>query len=180
MENLEDISAFVKSLNGSIDNLNEALGPALSQSLEDHISKCLLPQEKVKLYHSHLYTVISVLFAYIKVMGIKTDSHPIMKELTRIKGSMKAMKDIEESKAKNAEDSKKSTNAANEFLQRTLGTNGGSAAPESLKSPAISSANFQGKHTRFTDEARDEINSLSKDRKKASSYKITKPRKQKK
>ncbi|OBA20108.1 hypothetical protein METBIDRAFT_45105 [Metschnikowia bicuspidata var. bicuspidata NRRL YB-4993] len=174
MESIEDVSAFVRSLDASIDNLSEALDPVFSQKLEDLISNCLLPQEKVKIYHSHLYTVISILFAYIKVLGIKTETHPIMKELNRIKASMKAFKEIEISANKRDDESKKSAEAANQFLQRTLGTAVGNAAPDHLKSPAISSANFKGTHTKFTDE--DNLQNESHHTRTKTQSKVTKPK----
>lgn len=182
MDKLEDISPFVRSLEASIDNLSDALDPVFSKSLEDSIANCLLPQEKAKIYHSHLYTVISILYSYIKVLGIKTETHPIMKELTRIKISMKTFKEIEESLSKKNETSEKSAEAANQFLQRTLGTTGGSAAPDSLKSPAISSANFKGTHTKFSDEeekeSSKEILKKTIPTKRSNPNKVSKPKKQ--
>lgn len=147
----EEIKGFVASLDTSIDQLKQALEPVMKTSLEDKIAQCKLPKDQIKVYNSHLYCVISILYCYIKVLGIKTEDHPVMAELTRIQLVMKAAKNIEESLKKNDENNAKSQQEAKEFLQRTLGTKVGAAVPESMKSPAISSVNFQGTHTKFSD-----------------------------
>lgn len=151
MENIDNVKGFIRALDSSVDELLLALKPALSVSLEETIAKCNLPQEKIKVYHSYLYCLISILYAYLKSLGVNTDEHPIMKELTRIKESMKKLKDFEESLKNKKEDSAKNSHDAKEFLQRTLGTTGGAATPDSMKVPAISSASFQGTHTKFTE-----------------------------
>lgn len=184
MEGTDEIHAFVRALDTSIANLNVALEPALAWTLEQKIEKCNLPQERIKLYHDHLYTVISILFAYLKVTGVKTETHPIMKELTRIKQSMKNFKQLEEQMKQSHETSAKHNDKAADFLHKTLGTVGGKAAPDSLKSPAISSVNFKGTHTKFDDEPeqKTKVAQLSKqntkDKRKAKN-KVTKPTKRK-
>lgn len=175
MENLENIKGFVRSLEHSVEDLSEALEPVLNTSIEDMIAECTTPQQKVKVYNSYLYCVISILFAYIKSLGVNTDDHPVMNELTRIKQSMKALKDAEESLQKKSEDAKESKDQAKEFLQRALGTTGGAAAPDSMKSPAISKVNFQGTHTKFTDD--EHKTSSTATSYKGPSGKVAKPRK---
>lgn len=173
----ENIQGFVDSLDSCIADLKSALQPVLATLLEQKISQCDLVEEQIKIYNSHLYCVISILYCYIKVLGINTDDHPIMKELARIKLVMKSVKEVEES-VKNKEDKDaKSQEEAKEFLQRTLGTKVGAAATENMKSPAISSANFKGTHTKFKDE--DTESTTTPKSKKASkpSGKVTKPKK---
>lgn len=152
MENIENVRSFIRSLDSSIEDLQIALHPVLTQSLEETIAKCKLPEEEVKAYNGYLYCLISILYSYLKTLGIDTDKHPIMKELTRIKESMKRFKDYEDSLKNEKVSEEKLKHSAKEFLQRTLGTTGGAAAPDSMKSPAISSAHFQGTHTKFADE----------------------------
>lgn len=152
MENFDTVKHLVSNLDGSILNLQEALQPFFDIKMDEALSKCSTSEEKIKLYHEYLYVTNSVLFAFLKVSGVKTDDHPIMKEIARTKQSMNKLKELKKSiELKNIEEEEKKKKTA-EFLQRSLGTTGGLAAPESLKSPAISSANFKGKHTRFSEE----------------------------
>lgn len=149
MESSSTVEKLVDNLDVSIESLEEALRPMLETSLDEKLSKCTNAEEKATLYHEYIYVINSILFAYLKVAGAKTEEHPIMKELARTKESINKLKHIKnqiESKNDADEASKKKTA---EFLQRTLGTTGGVAAPDSLSSPAISSANFKGKHTKF-------------------------------
>lgn len=152
MDGLPDIHAFVEALDSSIENMATALKPAMDAGLPNLLDKCSLPQEKIELYHSHIYTVASLVFAYLKVAGVKTETHPIMKELARVQESIKAYKAATTKNTKDAEEKKQ----ASEYLKRTLGTSGGKAAPASLLSPAISLANFKGKHTRFANDDSDD------------------------
>lgn len=147
----EHIRNYISALDASIEGLSGALDPVLRTSLDDKIAECQLPQERIKIYNNHLYVTISVLYSYIKTLGINTNDHPIMEELKRIKEFMKQAKEVEESlKNKEVEDLKSKDNAK-DFLQRTLGTTG-AAVLDSMKSPAISSENFKGAHTKFADQ----------------------------
>ncbi|KAK6200068.1 uncharacterized protein RJT21DRAFT_40152 [Scheffersomyces amazonensis] len=172
MENIENIRLFIRSLDASTEQLENALEPILKQSLNELISQNVSsndPIERIKIYNNFTYTLISVLFSYIKSLGINTDTHPIMKELTRIKQFMKRLKDIETNAETSEQRQKVQQEKAKEFLQNALGSRingGGQAAPNSLASPAISSSNFQGSHTRFTDKDDDDQsddNSTEKD-----------------
>lgn len=153
MDDSVQIGEFLESLDISVANLAAALKPVLATPLEEHIANLELPKEKIQVYHSHLYTLVSLAFASLKTQGVKTENHPIMRELQRIQGSMKKLKDIEASAAKKESEETEKQEKANEYLKQTLGTSGGQAAPDSMKSPAISSANFKGKHAKFKDEA---------------------------
>lgn len=174
MEDISKFKGFVRSLEASIDDLSEALEPVLDTPLDEIIAKCTTPQQKAKTYNSYLYCVISILFAYIKSLGVNTDNHPIMKELTRVKQSMKALKDAEHALKKKSETTELEKDKTKEFLQRALGTTGGAAAPDNMKSPAISKVNFEGKHTKFENDATDAP--AVKPSKKPSG-KVTKPKK---
>ncbi|RKP29833.1 hypothetical protein METBISCDRAFT_17718 [Metschnikowia bicuspidata] len=152
MENTSTVKSLVDSLEGSIASLDEALLPLLETKLEDRLAKCETPEEKAKVYHDHIYITNSIIFACLKASGVKTEDHPIMKELERTKQSINKLKKAKlalEEKANSEEEAQKRTA---EFLKHTLGTTGGLAVPESMKSPAISSANFKGKHTRFNED----------------------------
>lgn len=153
MEDINKFKGFIRSLEVSIDDLSEALEPVLNVPLDEVIAGCTTAQQKAKAYNSYLYCVISILFAYVKSLGVNTDNHPIMKELAKIKQSMKALKEAEESLQKKENDAESEKEKAKQFLERALGTTGGAAAPESMKGPAISKVNFEGKHTKFDNES---------------------------
>ena len=172
MENIDNVKLFVQSLDNSIDQLSEKLEPILKKSLEETIAASASQMERIKIYNNYSYVLISVLFSYLKTLGINTDQHPITKELTRIKLYMKRYKELETKLAKK-ETSKEDAEAARTFIQNTLGTkiNGGGAAINSnLTSPAISSSNFSGVHTKFSDP---EINSDSESSSKSSTAKVS-------
>lgn len=154
----DHIRNYISALDTSIDGLSKALDPVLSTSLDDKIAECQLPQERIKIYNNHLYVTISVLYSYIKTLGINTNDHPIMEELKRIKDFMKQAKEVEESLKNKQEEDLKSKDDAKDFLQRTLGTTG-AAVLESMKSPAISSQNFKGTHTKFADQDNEDSDS---------------------
>lgn len=153
MENIDNVKLFVESLDNSVDQLTEKLEPILKKSLEEKIAASDSQMERIKIYNNYSYVLISILFSYLKTLGINTDQHPIMKELTRIKLYMKRYKELE-TKLASKDTSKEDAEAARTFIQNTLGTkiNGGGAAISSnMSSPAISSSNFAGVHTKFSD-----------------------------
>lgn len=152
MENAENVRDLVHSLQSSIDDLETAILPFIGQSLEDLTRDCQLPREQAEVLNKYLYCTVSVAFAYLKALGINTEGHPIMKELDRVKASMKRLKDMDAAQKKTEDTEAQNQKNAAEYVQRTLGgASGGAAASNSMKSPAISSSNFQGKHTKFDD-----------------------------
>ncbi|ODV77526.1 exosome-associated factor Rrp47/DNA strand repair C1D [Suhomyces tanzawaensis NRRL Y-17324] len=176
MENLDNVRLYIKSLDNTVDLLQESLEPILKKSLDELIAG--VPSDnhidKIKIYNNYAYTLISLMFSYLKSVGVNTEGHPIMDELTRIKTYMKRLKDLETG-AKGQEDKdKQDAEKAKEFLQNALGTRangGGAAASDGMKGPAISSVNFKGTHTRFELEANEQ---------KGKPGKVTKPKKKKK
>lgn len=152
MENAENVRDLVRGLQGSIDDLETSILPILGQSLEDLTRDCQLPREEADVLNKYLYCTVSVAFAYLKALGVNTEGHPIMKELDRVKASMKRLKDLDAAHKKTEDTEAQNQKDAAEYVQRTLGgASGGAAASSSMKSPAISSSNFQGKHTKFED-----------------------------
>ena len=153
MENIENVKLFVQSLDNSVDQLTEKLEPILKKSLDEKIAASDSQMERIKIYNNYSYVLISILFSYLKTLGINTDQHPIMKELARIKLYMKRYKDLE-AKLASKDTSKEDAEAARTFIQNTLGTKingGGAAIGSNMSSPAISSSNFAGVHTKFSD-----------------------------
>lgn len=152
-----DIEAYIDSLDASIDTLSDTLKPLLGKTLQE-ITENDEPVARIKAYNNYLYVVISVLFAYLKSTGIKTETHPIMEELARVKKSMSRLKEVEQ-KLQKGDTSAENSARAKRLIEQTLGNvnGGGAALPDNVISPAISSASFkslqyQGKHTKFKGE----------------------------
>lgn len=135
-EGIEKIKKFLDSLNGSIDDLQDKLQPIIAKSLDEVVAEYESPLEKIEIYNSYSYVLISIVVAYLRSTGVDTTNHPIMKELQRVKQYMEKHKALIAKKNSGDEAETK------EYLQKTLGNK-----PE----PAISSANFKetGKHKRF-------------------------------
>lgn len=167
MDNIENVEKFIQSLDITIDNLEDTLQPFLQKSLEDLVSTTVKNQDNIqtiKIYNNYLYTLISVLFAYLKTIGINTNEHPIMKELTRIKSYINRAKELESNSTNKQKNQEIQAEKAKEFLQNTLGTKssvGGAAMTDNLSSPAISSSNFKGTHTKFEQDQESESESKS-------------------
>lgn len=151
MENLDTIAGLIDSLDVTIESLEEALEPIFETPLEEKLAKCSTAEEKAKVYHDHIYITNSILFSYLKVAGVNTEEHPIMTELDRTKRSMNRLKKIITELEKKSNKDEAAKKRAAEFLQNTLGSSSGRAAPDSLMTPAISSANFRPKHKKFED-----------------------------
>ncbi|CAL1184326.1 unnamed protein product [Candida parapsilosis] len=134
MENLDNIKLYLKSLDKSISQYEPTLEPLLSRTLDEHLAQQTTPQSKITFLNNFQYVLISTIYSYLKTIGIDTDTHPIKKELTRVKRSI-----ADKAKTK-------------EFLTQTLGVKNGVENTVKDIGPAISTQNFQGTHTKFEDE----------------------------
>lgn len=167
MDNIEEVEKFVQALDITVDNLEEKLTPFLQKNLDELVSTYAKNQNSIqviKIYNNYLYTLISVLFAYLRTIGINTAQHPIMKELARIKSYINRSKELQKNTASKQKSDEILASKAKEFLQNTLGMKssiGGAALTENLSTPAISSSNFKGTHTKFDDDA-DSDNEITK------------------
>lgn len=157
MENIENVKAFIKSLDASVDQLSEKLKPIINKPLEELVGvNASTSLDTIKFYNNYLYTFISIIYSYLKTIGVTVESHPVMTELNRIKAYMKRLKDLEAKLQRKEDKHEENNEQAKKFIENTLGTNvngGGAAQPSGLSQPAISSSNFKGKHTKFDDEA---------------------------
>lgn len=151
MEHIDTVKNICRSLEDTVGTLRESLLPIMNRPLDDLLRERKTPKEEVQFLNTYVYCLVSIIFAAIKTSGGSTEDHPIMKELDRVKASMNRLKNFDKVAENKAKASAESQEKSKEFLQRTLGTTGGAAAPDSLKGPAISQANFQGTHTRFED-----------------------------
>lgn len=165
MENTEKVRELAESLRNSVKELSSAMQPMLGKSMDELLKECHLPKEEADFLNNYLYCTVSVIFAYLKAQGINTDGHPIMKELDRVKASMKKLKELDAKKEKAEKDDIKNKEQAASYIQNTLGGQG-AAVPDRSQSPAISAVHFQGKHTKFDNEDSDSEHELQQNEKK--------------
>ncbi|KAG7195333.1 uncharacterized protein KQ657_003861 [Scheffersomyces spartinae] len=159
MDNIENTRQFALSLQQSANVLDDKLDTILKKSLNE-ITESADPMTKIKIYNGYSYVLVSVLFAYLKSLGIKTESHPVMKDLERVKTYIKKLKLLETQQETKEEKLQKAQNEANQFLKQSLGVHSASISTSSATSdmtrPAISQGSFKGKHTKFENESHSE------------------------
>lgn len=151
MDSPEEIRIELQKFRKLLDDFKMPLEASTAEPLREKLEG-KLPEEQIKLCHNQMYTLASLYFAYLKINGVNTSGHPIMQDLARIQKSMGEFKRLQEKLRNDEQEKKQDTETTKEFLQRTLGTTGGAAVTENMKSPAISSATFQGKHTVFKED----------------------------
>ncbi|EGV60444.1 hypothetical protein PSN45_001797 [Yamadazyma tenuis] len=144
------IQKFLDSLDGSIDDLHTKLQPIITKSLDEVVSNVDSPIEKIEIYNSYSYVLISIVVAYLRSKGVDTAGHPVMKELDRVKSYMKRYKDLVSSQNTSQQ---KNLDETKEYLQQTLGNKSvtGNTITQSMSGPAISSNSFKNTHKKFTD-----------------------------
>lgn len=155
MENIDSIKALLVTLDTSVDQLDESLESITKKSLDDIAESKSNTIERIRTYNNYSYVLMSLIFSYLKTIGVSTDEHPILRELARVKSNMKRLKDLEQNKTKEESSKEQSSEQAKEFLRNALGktANGGGAAYRSnMSEPAVSSSSFKGVHTKFEDE----------------------------
>lgn len=159
MERIDEVRKFVKALDAQTLALSIQLEPILKKSLEELLVSVagLSPVDRIPILNNFTYTLIAVIFSAMKAQGINTDTHPIMKELDRVKASMARYKELQLHTTNKDQAEKDEAERAREFLQNALGVKGslGGAVNASSAEPAISKSNFKGKHTKFTDSETD-------------------------
>lgn len=137
MENSALIKQYVASLDGAVAGLDPVVKDLIGDSFEDRINTAQDPLQQIAISNGYAYIVVSLCFAYLKSQGVDTQTHPIMKDLDRVKSYMQRAKLAEEGK----EEVKVDTDVAKKFIKSVLGSG-----------PSISQENFKGKHTKFEDE----------------------------
>lgn len=136
MENLQSVRAFLDSLDGSIEQLEDKLHGIITKSLDEVIAPIESPIEKIEVYNNYSYVLVSIIYAYLKSSGVNTDNHPIMKELERVKVYMNRHKQMQLQKIQH---DKSTLEESKNYINKVL------------EPPSISSANFQGKHKRYNE-----------------------------
>ncbi|KAK3700349.1 hypothetical protein LTR37_016053 [Vermiconidia calcicola] len=79
-----DLQPLVEDLASNIDDLEESLAPLLKTALSTSTSKLPL-LDKAKLYVLATYAIESILFSSLHLNGVDAKSHPVMRELARVK-----------------------------------------------------------------------------------------------
>lgn len=79
-----DLLPLAEDLGGSIEDLEESLGPLLRTALSNTSSKLPL-LDKAKLYVLATYAIESVLFSALRLNGVDAKKHPVFLELSRVK-----------------------------------------------------------------------------------------------
>lgn len=174
MENKEKVRKFAQAFDESVNDFNKGVDPILRKTL-DELAASDDALKSLKAYNSYGYILISSLYAYLKSTGTDTKDHPIMKELERIKLYMKKAKDIESRMALKDSADKNSSSVLRSILGKDSEPN----------TPAISSSDFKGTHTKFEDSTKHEKKAAkSKDENskspEPSKYKVNKLSKSKK
>ncbi|TFY73680.1 hypothetical protein EWM64_g10331 [Hericium alpestre] len=110
------LKAKLANLNNSLDGLEEALEPLLSQSLPETVVN-LETIQQAKLQVAIPYLVYDLVFIYLKTRGVDPKTHPVIAELDRVRQYF--------DKIKNAENPPKRTlpvdkDAANRFIKHAI------------------------------------------------------------
>lgn len=79
-----DIQPLIAELTEDIDELEDALAPLLRAPLTSAASKLPL-LDKAKLYVLHTYAIESIIFSHLRLTGVDAKSHPVFKELARVR-----------------------------------------------------------------------------------------------
>lgn len=142
MEDSKKIKPYISHLNKQLKQLSGEVEKFTSKSLDEQLLLLSDERKKLDLSNKYAYVLSSLCFSYMKVLNVK-DVSPIMSELGRCKVYMDKAKELD---AKNAAKDKSSSlqeeQAKKVFRSALDGRN---------TEPAISSMNFQGKHTKFDD-----------------------------
>ncbi|KUL83925.1 hypothetical protein ZTR_06831 [Talaromyces verruculosus] len=113
----------VDRLEDDIDDLEEALEPLLSRSL-DETSKKLPLLERAKLHALLTYTLESLIFSYLTLHGTNAKEHPVFKELTRVRQYFVKIKALETPPEEEAKPTMKlDQQAARRFIAHGLAGN---------------------------------------------------------
>lgn len=107
-------------LASDIKDLEESLTPILNTALSASTSKLPL-LDKAKLYVLATYAIESLLFSYIKLNGVEAKSHPVFRELARVKQYFDKIKVAESAGIK--PNTKLDKDAAGRFVKHALAGN---------------------------------------------------------
>ncbi|ODV93933.1 hypothetical protein PACTADRAFT_4830 [Pachysolen tannophilus NRRL Y-2460] len=163
MENIANVKSFVAQLDGSLDELEPLVLELCSKPLNERL-RSLDRLERIKLTNNYSYILSSLVFSYLKTLGIDTDKHEIMAELNRVQSYMKRLKTLQAEQKRKQQELKENNESAKKFIKTQL--SGNSIVVTGKQEPAISKVSFEGKHTRFNENEIENEEPDSKKRKK--------------
>ncbi|KAL7268179.1 hypothetical protein RUND412_009210 [Rhizina undulata] len=82
---MADASDLLETLEDQLEDLSKSLAPLLNTPIQDSATK-LPVVDKARLYVLATYALESLLFSYLRLNDVNAKEHPIMRELTRIRG----------------------------------------------------------------------------------------------
>lgn len=140
-EDLNKVKPYINNLRRHLQTLSPTLKKQLTKdSLNDKLITMVNEQDKLDLVNNYSYILNSLLFAYMKLIGVKNLDKSIMIELKRCKEYMNKSTAI---KNKHSNISHHKDNKQDKLKSSILA---------SLNNPAISKENFkQNKHIKFND-----------------------------
>ncbi|KAJ1743348.1 hypothetical protein LPJ78_001350 [Coemansia sp. RSA 989] len=110
------VSKHVDQLAVAVDQIQTALGPILSQPLNEILPK-LTPIQRCELEALVVYSIDTLFWIYLKVNGVPPKEHPIMKELQRVQ---RYIEKINKAKAQDLRTTKVDAEAAGRFIRNAV------------------------------------------------------------
>ncbi|SCU82205.1 LANO_0B05468g1_1 [Lachancea nothofagi CBS 11611] len=153
MDDSSKIRPYIAHLDAQLAKLGPEIDKFTQKSLNEQI---LLQNDKraqLELSNRYAYVLSSLIFAYMKLQNVK-DLTPIKQELGRVKRYMDLARQLDQKDEKKEQQQQQDQERAKRIIN--------SALDGRSSSPAISKVNFQGKHTKFTDEAKEHNTSALK------------------
>ncbi|CAI4039459.1 hypothetical protein SMKI_08G1260 [Saccharomyces mikatae IFO 1815] len=142
MEDIKKIKPYVKSFSNALDELKPEIEKLTSKSLDEQLLLLSDERAKLELINRYAYVLSSLIFANMKVLGVR-DMSPILNELKRVKSYMDKAKQYDNKISKFNEKSQAKQENARSIIFNVLDGN------RNRFEPSISKSNFQGKHTKF-------------------------------
>lgn len=139
-EDTKKFNLYLNHLNKQLKQLSPAIEKLTTKSLNEQLLLLGDENAKLQLTNKFAYILSSLVFIQMKLYNVK-DMNPILTELSRVKTYMERQKNITSDKLSAQKDDLKNKKMAKSHINSILGD----------RSPAISSQNFERKHTKFTD-----------------------------
>eukprot|EP01137_Pigoraptor_chileana_P012407 Opistho-2@64784 len=114
----EEVVASIRAFEESVSTLESNLKPLLEAPLHEMRSKLEDPVDRAKFELTLAYAMNSLFWMYLNTQGVSPADHPVKQELERIRGYMKKVKDLSETKK--FSNSRVNKDAASRFVRSAL------------------------------------------------------------
>ncbi|CEP62358.1 Lrp1p LALA0_S05e03862g [Lachancea lanzarotensis] len=148
MEDISKVKPYISHLNAQLAKLGPKITKFTEKSLEEQLLLLKDERSKLDLSNRYAYVLSSLLFAYMKLHNVK-DLAPVKQELARVKRYMDLARQLDEKEEKQTRKEQEHQERAKKLIHSAL--DGRSVGP------AISKVNFQGKHTKFTQNGTEDV-----------------------